>query len=110
MVDRTGLENRSPFTRTVGSNPTPSAPTSLSLALQRGFRRLVHASWLRVEVSAGQRITADFGCSFPRRSPGPGLKCRAGPPGCDASAAASGYQGVAAAWLCRRFSAWWATS
>jgi hypothetical protein len=28
VVYRTGLENRSPFTRTVGSNPTPSAPRS----------------------------------------------------------------------------------
>ena len=25
MVESTGLENRRPFTRTVGSNPTPSA-------------------------------------------------------------------------------------
>ena len=29
MVESTGLENRRPFTRSVGSNPTPSATFSL---------------------------------------------------------------------------------
>ena len=37
MVESTGLENRRPFTRTVGSNPTPSAIFN----------------WIRIDVCRG---------------------------------------------------------
>ena len=42
-VECTGLENRSPFTRTAGSNPAPSAPDPRSLVLAAEAPRSVRA-------------------------------------------------------------------
>jgi hypothetical protein len=73
VVYRTGLENRSPFTRTVGSNPTPSAASRRTLALLGGLRGFVRGAR---QFRRGQREPRALGVyggvlspDFPRRAP-----------------------------------------
>ena len=41
MVDRAGLENQRPVTRSVGSNPTASANTLATKSKVGGYRKLI---------------------------------------------------------------------
>jgi hypothetical protein len=67
-----GLENRSPFTRTAGSNPAPSAPHRQDLALN-GASRAVAWSWSgRYRGQPGTtRDGRRTSLLFPGLSPGP---------------------------------------
>ena len=70
MVYRTGLENRSPCKRTVGSNPTPSAPTPCGPALQAAFRRPGRLSTpFLASVNVGRRNRRRGEMVFPGLSP-----------------------------------------
>ena len=68
-VECTGLENRSPCTRTAGSNPAPSAPVRQSLALQGASRQFRMRVVRRDRGQCGTASHGPFGTFVPSPFP-----------------------------------------